>query len=138
MEVISSNANDTSNGTGARTIRIGYINTSNQLTVSADITLNGTTAVALAFNANFILWMETTTVGSNAVAVGNYHASNCGAPGRPRNKLLLGETDRCLAGSWCRLATLGTLPIGAVNAIATTQDMRLRATGPNPVSNARY
>ena len=45
--------------------------TSNNLVESAAITLNGTAAVAAGFTANEILWMETTAVGSEAVAVGN-------------------------------------------------------------------
>ena len=60
LEVVSSSANDDASpaGTGASSIRIGYIDTSNNLVVSPDISMNGTTPVALAFKAKFILWME--------------------------------------------------------------------------------
>lgn len=71
LEVVSDNVNDTAAGTGARTVKIVYINNSGALTESAAITLNGTTAVATGFTANGILWMENVTVGSNMVSVGN-------------------------------------------------------------------
>ena len=126
LEVISSNANDTSNGTGARTIRIGYINTSNQLTVSADITLNGTTAVALAFNANFILWMETTTVGSNAVAVGTI-TLRIAAAGATQEQITAGGNRSLSCRFMVPVGYTGYLTDWGGNAISTTQDMRLRA-----------
>lgn len=127
LEVISSSVNDTAAGTGARTIRVGYIDTSNHLTVSADITLNGTTAVALAFKANFILWMETTSVGSNTVADGNI-LLRIAAAGATQEQITAGG-NRSLS---CRFM----VPTGYKGyildwgnwAIGTTQDSRLRAT----------
>lgn len=66
----SSSVNDTSAGTGARTVTINYLNTSFQLK-SETITLNGTTAVNtvstdIAFIENIIVSTVGTTGGGNA------------------------------------------------------------------------
>jgi len=47
LEIISSNANDTAVGTGARTVRVIGLNAS-FVEISEDVSLNGTTAVALS------------------------------------------------------------------------------------------
>lgn len=71
MEVVSSNANDSSAGTGTRTVRLTYYDGSMNGPLTEDITLNGTTAVATAAtNIRFIEKMETLTVGSNGTNVG--------------------------------------------------------------------
>lgn len=70
LEVVSSSTSDTNGGTGAQAIRVTYIDTSDNLVTSANIVMNGTTPVALAFKAHQILWMEVSLVGSNTVAVG--------------------------------------------------------------------
>lgn len=60
----SSNANDTAAGTGARTVRVTYLNTSFELKTE-DVTLNGTTAVnTVATDIAFLERMEVLTVGT--------------------------------------------------------------------------
>lgn len=71
LEVVSSNAQDSAAGTGVRSIRIVYLDTSNSLAQTPPIILNGLTAVALAPKAKAILWMQGTTGGSSGVAAGN-------------------------------------------------------------------
>lgn len=68
IEAVSGSANDTSSGTGARTIRVTYLD-SNYKTVSADVTMNGATPVAIgtamAVNSAYVL-----TAGSGLVNAG--------------------------------------------------------------------
>lgn len=76
----STSANDTSAGTGARTVTINYLNTSFVLN-SETITLNGTTAVATAnSDIAFIESMVVATVGSVGGNVGtiNFFTDNAG------------------------------------------------------------
>ena len=70
MEVVSTNATDSAAGSGVRTIRVTYIDSTNNLVQSAPIAMNGTTPVALGFTANQILWFEAITVGSATESVG--------------------------------------------------------------------
>jgi len=128
LEVVSSNVNDIAGGTGTRAIRVTYIDTSNNLVTSADIAMNGTTPVALAFKANMILWMESSVVGANSVAAGNIVLRIAGA-GATHEQITAGG-NRSLsshfmvpAGYTGYLADWGATSVG--NA---TQDVRLRAT----------
>ena len=74
--IISDSANDTSNGTGVRTLRLVYLDT-NYDVKSEVLTVNGLTAVnTVATNIQRIYWMSTITVGSNGVAVGNISLQN--------------------------------------------------------------
>lgn len=72
LEVVSSSASDAAAGTGARTVRIAYIDADYALQ-STVATLNGTTPVALGdgVRARYIWWMSSITVGSGTVAAGN-------------------------------------------------------------------
>ena len=128
LEVVSSSASDTAAGTGARTIRITYLDTSNNLVTSADITLNGVTAVALAFHANFILWMEVTTVGSNNVSVGTVLLRIAGA-GATQEQITAGG-NRSLSNRFkVPAGYTGYISTWQVSSIgAATQDARLRGT----------
>lgn len=67
----SNNANDTSAGTGARTVKITYITTTGTGPFTETITLNGTTAVnTVATDIRFIESMEVITCGSTGSNVG--------------------------------------------------------------------
>lgn len=69
--VSSSNANDTSAGTGTRTLRITYYDNDMNGPYTEDVTMNGTGAVnTVATNIRFIESMESLTVGSNGGNVG--------------------------------------------------------------------
>ena len=100
--------------------------TSNNLVESAAITLNGTAAVAAGFTANEILWMETTAVGSEAVAVGNI-----------RLRVVTGsiEIEQISIGGNKSLSARFRVPTGYTGylinwdgaAVNNDQDLRLRA-----------
>jgi hypothetical protein len=76
----SSSANDTAAGTGARTVRIVYLDAAGaQQKVTA--TLNGTTGVSLGSGFSYFEWAEVATVGTGIVAAGNITISSVvGAP----------------------------------------------------------
>lgn len=128
LEVVSSNANDTAAGTGARTVKITYIDSNYAIVTSDEITLNGTSNVALAFTAYEILWMEVITVGSGGVAAGNIRVRNSSDHTT--------EYEQVSAGGNRSLSSRFMVPDGykgylvswdghAVN--TANQDMRLRA-----------
>lgn len=72
LEVVSSSANDTANGTGARTVRIEYLD-ANYKTVSVDISMNGTSPVSvgtgLAVNSAKVLTAGSTFGNVGAIDV---------------------------------------------------------------------
>jgi hypothetical protein len=71
MTIISENANDTSAGTGARTMDIEYLDATGN-TQHETVTMNGTTAVnTVATNIRFVNNFHVQTVGSNGVAEGH-------------------------------------------------------------------
>jgi hypothetical protein len=73
IQVLSSNnIADVAAGTGARKIKMLYINTSYAIVETADITLNGTTAVTVvASGCLAVLWFEVTEVGTGGAPAGN-------------------------------------------------------------------
>jgi hypothetical protein len=69
--IASANANDTSAGTGARTVKITYLDSTGAGPYTETVTLNGTTYVnTVATNICFIEQMEVITVGSGATNAG--------------------------------------------------------------------
>lgn len=128
LELVSSSASDTAAGTGTRTVRITYLDTSNVLVQSAPIALNGTTPVPVPFPISFIWWVESSSGGTNEVSAGNILLRIAGG-GVTHDQISAGE-NRSLS---CRLK----VPIGFTAFIQTwhatstggaTQDVRLRAT----------
>jgi hypothetical protein len=97
------------------------------LTVSADIALAGATPVALAFKANFILWVEVTATGSNNVSVGNIILRIAGA-GATHEQISAGGNRSLSCRFMVPTGYTGYLIDWAQWAIGTTQDIRLRAT----------
>lgn len=95
MRVISSNANDTAAGTGARTVDINYLDASyNEQTEL--VTLNGTTAVStVATNILRVNGFHSATVGSNGVAVGNVSLQNTGGTISYAKIAANGNVSRC-------------------------------------------
>lgn len=71
MEVVSSDLNDTLNGTGVKTLKIHYIDaTGNEQSLVVD--MNGITPVVLnVSNIRFVQNIHSLTVGSNGVSHGN-------------------------------------------------------------------
>jgi hypothetical protein len=69
--LISSSANDTAAGTGARTVKITYFNSTGAGPFTETVTLNGTTAVnTVATNIRFIEQIEVLTAGSGGANAG--------------------------------------------------------------------
>jgi hypothetical protein len=126
LQLISTNAADSSAGTGVRTVKVTYINTSNNLVQSASITLNGTTAVNCGFNANAVLWIESQTVGSNGAAVGNITLRTSA----PLSLIQITANGNKSMDSFFMVPIGYTAYLTAWNGscIANEQDLRIRAT----------
>ncbi len=90
MYVVSSSANDTSAGSGVRTIQVNYLDaTGNEQTTT--VIMNGTTGVRIdPTNARFINDMYTLTVGSNGVAAGDITIYKTGETSTIYNMIALG------------------------------------------------
>lgn len=90
LEVVSSSTQDASAGTGTRTLRVTYYRGTGVGPYTEDVTMNGTSAVAITdAAARFVEKMETLTIGSNGINVGTI------------------TIRRSAAG-----ATVGTIPVG--------------------------
>ena len=88
LEVVSSDAADTSAGTGARTVEVHYLDSSGD-EQSETVTMNGTTAVnTVTTDIDVVQWLHAKTVGSGTVAAGNIDIRTVGG----------GGTDYCRIG----------------------------------------
>lgn len=128
LDIISSSVNDAAAGTGVRTVKVVYINNSNNLVESAAITLNGTTLVtSVLTGVNQVLWMETTTFGSGGVAAGDIRLRINGGTV---------EVEQITTGGNKSRSGVFMIPTGytgyvvnwRVSAINQDQDVRLRGT----------
>lgn len=77
----SSNAGDTAAGTGARTVRVYWLDSAGALQTTT-ATLNGTTPVSLGSGFSYFIWMEVASVGTNTTSLGDISISSnaVGAP----------------------------------------------------------
>lgn len=76
MEVVSTSANDTSNGTGIRTVKIGYLDAS-YVSKSETVTLNGVNAVnTVATDIYRVNSIRAVTTGTGGVAAGTIYVRN--------------------------------------------------------------
>jgi hypothetical protein len=131
MDVVSSSANDTSAGTGVRTITIYYLDGSG-VEHTETVTLNGVTPVAtVATNIFRINYFRPATVGSGNVAAGNISLTTHGGGNtymyitagftRPRQMCYTVPAGKTLyittvivsgvntsAGHWCRFTARAT------------------------------
>jgi hypothetical protein len=90
MTVVSSDANDTSGGTGVRTIIIEYIDGNGEAQTESK-TMNGTVGVnTTATNIAFVNHMYATSVGSNGVSEGNIDIHKLGDAATVYNRIGLG------------------------------------------------
>lgn len=128
LDIISSSASDSAAGTGARTVKVTYINSSNNLVESAAIALNGNTLVtSVLTGVNQVLWMETATAGSGGVAAGNIRLRINGG---------VVEVEQITAGCNKSRSAIFMIPTGytgyvaswRVSAVQNDQDVRLRGT----------
>lgn len=128
LYVVSTSGNDTSAGTGVRTVRIVYLDASgNQQVKSA--TLNGTTAVSIGTGHSAIQWMESLTAGSGGVAAGTISvtSTNGAATVATTFEQIAAGGDRSMSGRY-------TVPTGYTayvydwhtEAISATMQARLR------------
>lgn len=77
MRLVSSSTNDSSAGTGSRTIRITYYDDSMNGPFIEDVTMNGLIAVnTVATNVRFIESIVSLTIGSNGTNVGTISLQN--------------------------------------------------------------
>lgn len=135
LEAVSGSANDTSAGSGARTIDVHGLD-ANYNEIEETVTLNGTTPVALSRSFLRVFAVHTRTVGSNGVAVGTVSIQGTGGGT---------EYNRIAAGGNMSLQCVYTVPAGhaayitAWRASATSAAQvvcRLRATS-SPYDNER-
>ncbi len=132
LEVVSSSANDTAAGSGARTVEVMYLDGTNNLVTSAPITLNGVTPVAAGFTANFIISMEVKTLGASEVAAGNIILRT--VVGTITQEQITAGGNRSLSSHFMVPSNYtGYLVSWEASSVSTggtsqTQDMRIRAT----------
>lgn len=130
LYLVSTSANDTAAGTGARTIRTVYLDANGLQQVRTD-TLNGTTPVSIGTGYSFIQWCEVASVGSGEVSAGNITISstNGAATVATTFERVTAGGNRSLSGrhkvpSNCH----GHLVHWDAAAIGNTMDTRIRAT----------
>jgi hypothetical protein len=127
--IVSTNANDTSGGTGANTVRVVYLD-GNGLQQNATYTMNGTTPVNMGTGFSFIQWAETASVGSNTVAIGNISISstNGAATVATTFEYIASQGGRSLSGRYKVPSNKHVHMIDwSAAAISSTMDVRLRA-----------
>ncbi len=130
LYMVSTSASDAAAGTGARTVRVVYVDDSGAQLVQT-YTLNGTTPVAIMDHAIFIQWMEVASTGSSEVSAGNITISSTNGAATVATTF-----DRITAGGNRSLSGRYMVPVGYhghlvhwdAAAISTTMDVRLRAT----------
>lgn len=128
LDIKSSSASDAAAGTGCRTVKVTYINNSNNLVESAAIALNGlTNVVGVLTGVNQVLWMETATAGSGGVAAGNVILSITGG-GAAVGQITAGGNKSRSAIFMIPQGYTGYIKDWQVSAINNDQDCRLRGT----------
>lgn len=130
LELVSSSAQDAPAGSGIQSVRVTYIDATNNIVESAAIVLNGTTPVAAGFTAVEPLWMDSTAAGSGGTG-------NTVAAGNIRLRVVSGsvECEQISAGGNKSLSGRFMVPTGYTayipywnaHAINNDQDIRLRA-----------
>lgn len=131
LEIVSTNANDTSLGTGIRTVRITYIDALN--TVGAEntvtISMNGTTPVSLgSVRALAIQWAEAATVGTGSVAAGDITIRQTGSPTNVYEQITTGGNRSLSARYMVPVGRTAYCDQWSASAISHDMDLRLRAT----------
>lgn len=127
--IVSTNAADTSNGTGVRTVRVVSLNASGVQVVST-VTLNGLTAVSLGAGISAVQWIEAATVGSGGVAAGDISIGSINGA-----QTVASTIEMIAAGGNKSMSGRYVVPAGHIayvyqwdiNAIGNDQDARLRA-----------
>lgn len=117
MTVSSSSANDTSAGTGARTVLIRGINNNGE-EATETVTLNGQTAVTTTKTYTFIQQVTVLTAGSGNANAGTIYVGTgtvtAGVPAVPYNAISVGDNNS-LTGAWtCPTGYTGYVTFGQI------------------------
>jgi len=129
FEIVSSSASDSAAGVGVRTVRLTYIDASDNLVQSAPFTMNGVTAVPLTgITAHMLLWLQAVTGGTTEGAVGTILLRIAGG-GATHDQISIGE-NRSLAGRFMvPVGFTGYVRYWQVSTIGgATFDTRLKGT----------
>src|SRR3990172_35675 len=129
LYLVSTSTSDDTGGTGARTVRIVYLDAAGDQQVTT-VALDGTTPVSLGSGFSFIQWMEVASTGSGEVAVGDLSISsiNGAATVATTFEFIRAGGNRSLSGRY-QVPTGFTAYIshwGAAS-IGANMDVRLRA-----------
>lgn len=121
--VVSSNSNDSSGGTGARTVRITYYPGDGTGPLTEDVTMNGTTAVSTtATDIRFVESVEVLTVGSNGAPVGDIDVTqNTNGTGTVLSRMNTGENRTYYAQHWIPSGTTMNLTAIYLGSLAASQ-----------------
>ena len=129
LYLVSTSANDSSVGTGIRTVDVIYLDASGNEQEFGDVVLNGTTPVSLGSGVTAIQVMYAKTAGSGVVAAGNISVTSTNGAATVATTF-----DRITAGLGRSLSGRYKIPNGYTgyikgwggDKIGNTQDMRLR------------
>jgi hypothetical protein len=128
--IVSTSTSDGSLASGARTVRIVYLDSDGAQQVTT-ATMDGTTPVSLGVGFTAFQWMEVASLGSDEVSVGDIAITSNNGAAAPANtvEFIKAGGNRSLSGRY-------TVPTGYsayllhwdANAISAAMDARLRAT----------
>lgn len=127
LEVVSSSTLDSAVGSGARKVKIIYLDAAGNLTESADISLNGIVPVATGFTASAIYWMEVTEGGTGEVAAGNITLQRT-TVGTIFERITAGGNKSLSGRLMVPKGYTGYLDKWSASAVQQAFDVRLRAT----------
>ena len=128
LYIVSTSASDTSAGTGARTVRVVYLDSAG-LQTFATYTMNGTTPVSMGTGFTFIQWAEVATVGTGTTSVGNISISstNGAATVATTFEFIAAGGNRSLSGRYKVPSNSHAHMLDwSAAAISATMDVRLR------------
>lgn len=127
LQISSSNAADTSAGTGVQTIDVHYLDTNGD-EQEENIIMNGVTPVnTVATNIDFIQWIHAAAVGTGGVAAGNISAEDTG--GAVIYEYLAAGGNQSLSAKYKVPNNKTGYIVGwQVSGITKKIDLRLRAT----------
>jgi hypothetical protein len=128
LYVVSTSANDAAAGTGARTVRITYLD-ANSVQTTVDATLNGLTAVSVGTGFTYIQWMEVLSVGSTGISQGDIAltSTNGAATVATTFEIIKAQGNRSLSGRYkVPLGKTAYIVRWGIAAIGANMDARLR------------
>lgn len=130
IELVSTATTDSTSGTGARTVRLEYLD-SNGLRATRIETMNGTTPINLGSGYSAINGLSTVTVGSNSVVTGDitvrsvadtsivYAGIKSAAPSGNKSQIGITTIPR---------GYVGYMTMGQVTSLNNSAEVKIRAT----------